>query len=49
MPIKKCSSDGKKGYKYGEKGKCYTGKDSKEKAAKQARAIKASQARRKKR
>lgn len=45
MPVK--SSGG--GYKYGSKGKTYTGKGAKAKAARQGRAIKASQARRKKR
>lgn len=24
MPIQKCTSDGKPGYKWGEEGKCYT-------------------------
>lgn len=47
MPVKKCQSDGKPGYKYGDSGKCYT-YDSKneksrkaalEKAKKQGRAI----------
>jgi len=46
MPIKRCSSKGRKGYKYGDRGKCYTGPSAKAKAAKQGRAIKASQARR---
>jgi hypothetical protein len=39
MPVKKCSG----GYKYGNSGKCYKGKGAKAKAAKQGRAIKASQ------
>lgn len=51
MPIKKCSSKGKPGYKYGDSGKCYTytagnqtsRKKAKSKALKQARAIKRSQ------
>ena len=30
---------GKEGMKYGDSGKCYTGKDAKQKAAKQGRAI----------
>jgi hypothetical protein len=47
MPIKTCTKDGKSGFKYGDSGKCYTGKDAKAKAAKQARAIRASQARNK--
>ena len=49
MPIKKCRSNGKPGYKYGDQGKCYTyttgNKTSREKAKKKAgeqgRAIKA--------
>jgi hypothetical protein len=39
MPVKKSGS----GYKYGKGGKRYTGKGAKAKAAKQGRAIKASQ------
>ena len=39
MPVKKCTTKGKAGRKYGSKGKCYPGK-SKSKAAKQGRAIK---------
>lgn len=42
MPMKKSGS----GYKWGDKGKTYTGKGAKAKAAKQGRAIKASQKRR---
>ena len=42
MPVKKAGS----GYKYGSKGKVYSGKGAKAKAAKQGRAIKVSQARR---
>lgn len=49
MPIQKCSSGGKSGYKYGETGKCYTGKGARAKAARQGRAIEASKARRGKR
>jgi len=41
MPVQKCKKDGKSGHKYGSSGKCYTGSDSKKKAAKQGRAIKA--------
>jgi len=47
MPVKKCKSGGKSGHKYGDSGKCYTGKGSAKKAAKQGRAIKASQSKRK--
>lgn len=42
MPIKKCSSGGKSGYKWGGSGKCYTGKGGKSKAKKQMKAIYAS-------
>ena len=41
MPVKKCSSSGKSGYKYGNSGKCYTGSSAKSKASKQGRAIQA--------
>ena len=41
MPVKKCSKGGKAGHKYGDSGKCYTGKGSKGKAARQGRAIQA--------
>lgn len=41
MPVKKCTSKGKSGHKYGNSGKCYTGKDSKSKAKTQGRAIEA--------
>ena len=44
MPVRKTKSGG---YKYGSKGKTYYGKDAKAKAAKQGRAIKASQQRKK--
>lgn len=43
MPIKKCQSNKKKGYKYGDSGKCYTGKGSRKKAIKQGQAIKISE------
>lgn len=44
MPVRKV----KGGYRYGKKGKLYKGRGAKAKAARQGRAIKASQARRKK-
>lgn len=44
MPVQKSGG----GYKYGSSGKKYTGKGAKAKAARQGRAIKAAQARRKK-
>lgn len=41
MPIKRCSlPNGKRGYKYGDSGKCY---ESREDALKQMRAIKVSE------
>ena len=43
MPVRKSGG----GYRYGTKGKLYKGKGAKKKAARQGRAIKASQARRK--
>lgn len=39
MPLKKCGSDGKSGWKWGDSGKCYTGPDGKKKAIKQGVAI----------
>ena len=39
MPLKNCNADGKSGYKWGDKGNCYTGKDGKKKAIKQGIAI----------
>jgi hypothetical protein len=35
MPVQQCTSDGKSGYRWGEKGKCYTGPGAKKKAIKQ--------------
>lgn len=43
MPIKSCSSNSKSGKKYGDSGKCYTGKGALAKAERQRTAIKASQ------
>jgi len=48
MPVKRCSSKGKSGYRWGDSGKCYTGSGAKSKAAKQGRAIKASQTQKRK-
>lgn len=48
MPVKKCSKDGKSGYKYGDSGKCYTGRSAKSRAKRQGRAIEASKNRHKK-
>lgn len=40
MPIQKCQTKGKAGYKYGDAGKCYAGgKEAKKKAIKQGLAI----------
>lgn len=44
-PIMSCTKNGKRGYKYGTTGKCFTGPMAKEKATKQAAAIEASRAR----
>lgn len=38
MPLMRCGKDGQ-GWKYGENGKCYIGKDAKKKAIKQGLAI----------
>lgn len=43
MPVKRCTSKGRKGYKWGDEGKCYVGADAKTKAERQGRAIKAQQ------
>ena len=39
MPLKRCYENKKLGWKWGTKGKCYTGKDAKEKAIEQMKAI----------
>ena len=39
MPLKNCTVDGQSGYKWGNEGTCYTGKDGKKKAIKQGIAI----------
>ena len=39
MPLKKCTSNQKSGYKWGDSGKCYTGPDAKKNAIKQGVAI----------
>jgi hypothetical protein len=39
MPIKSCELNGKKGFKWGDEGKCYTGPDAKKKALEQGIAI----------
>lgn len=31
MPLKRCSEDEKSGWKWGDSGKCYTGRDAKKK------------------
>ena len=35
MPLKRCTSNGVSGWRWGTKGKCYTGPDAKKKAIKQ--------------
>lgn len=42
MPIKSCQVNGKAGKQWGNSGKCYTGKNAKSKALKQAQAAFAS-------
>lgn len=42
MPIKTCTSKGKSGFKFGDAGKCFTGKSGRSRAARQGRAIEAS-------
>ena len=42
MPIKSCTDKGKSGKKWGDSGKCYTGKGAGKKASKQASAAYAS-------
>ena len=39
MPLKKCTTDNKSGYKWGNEGKCYTGPNAKKEAIKQGLAI----------
>lgn len=39
MPLKRCTVDGKSGWKWGNEGKCYTGKDGKKKAIRQGIAV----------
>lgn len=46
-PIRECSSNGKAGVSYGNQ-KCYVGKNARSKAIKQMKAIKASEAKKKK-
>jgi hypothetical protein len=43
MPIQPCKAKGKSGFKYGDTGKCYTGKEAKQKAIKQGLAVAHSQ------
>jgi len=47
MPLMRCTTGGKSGWKYGESGKCYPNPGGKTKAMKQMRAIKSSQGRKK--
>ena len=42
MPLKRCMSKGKTGWKFGKSGKCYTGPSAKQKALQQMRAMIAS-------
>ena len=43
MPVKPCTKNGQSGFKYGDSGTCYTGKDAKKRAERQGRAIRARQ------
>lgn len=43
MPVQKCQYKGKQGFKFGETGKCFTGKQGRAKATKQGKAINISQ------
>jgi hypothetical protein len=43
MPLMQCTKAGKRGWKYGKSGACYTGAGARAKAAKQGKAIKSSQ------
>lgn len=45
MPIMRCVINGQVGYKFGVSGKCYVGKDAKEKAEQQGKAIESSKRR----
>lgn len=42
MPTQRCQLNNKKGFKFGPKGKCFTGPGAKAKADRQGRAIRAS-------
>lgn len=42
MPVMRCQRDGRQGHKWGRNGFCYTGPNSRERAARQGRAIRAS-------
>ena len=41
MPFKACTRNGKRGVKYGKRGKCYTGRGAKARAQRQLRAMRA--------
>lgn len=43
MPLMRCQKNGRPGWKWGESGTCYTGRNAKERALEQMRAIKARQ------
>lgn len=43
MPLQRCTLNGRRGWRWGQKGKCYTGPNARQRALKQARAIKANQ------
>ncbi len=43
MPVLRCQKNGKRGYKFGNNGKCFTGSGARAKAAAQGAAIKIGQ------
>lgn len=47
MPLQRCTKNGQSGWRWGESGTCYIGRNAKAKASKQGRAIEANKARRK--
>ena len=47
MPLMRCMKNGKRGWKWGNNGVCYTGNGAREKALKQGRAIHVSKNRKK--
>lgn len=48
MPVQRCTINGKTGFKWGNSGKCFVGREGRSKARRQGRAISASKSRKKK-